>query len=52
METNPTIIIYSFTSATQGGYDGPCVVGDFRQQMAGILNISHLLMISWGAKFP
>ena len=25
-----------------GGYNGPCVVGDFKRQMAGILNISHL----------
>ena len=27
---------------TQGGYNGHCAVGDFRRQMAGILNISHL----------
>ena len=26
----------------QGGYNGPCVVGDFKRQTTGILNISHL----------
>ena len=32
----------SITLSTQGGYNGPCVVGDFKRQMTGILNISHL----------
>ena len=34
--------VASEVGTAQGGYNGPCVVGDFKRQMTGILNISHL----------
>ena len=43
----------------QCSYNGPCVVGDFKRQLAGILNISHLRhspnatsLSAHSAKFP